>query len=141
MKHYPQYRWGDVLQESSLVLAALFAEIPDIHLKKAWPSMQLAALVGNAMGGKSKGGDPPDPDTVFKPEEFAPPWAAQGEPPPLEPQHCWALTQALNSGELERGASWVLQLVELADSIRRVAEVAEGYGGLVEEARKAPPGT
>ncbi|GAA5513649.1 hypothetical protein Dcar01_02393 [Deinococcus carri] len=134
VKHYPQYTWGAALDELSMVIARLYMEIPDIHLKRAWPFMQLQAFVGNALGGKGKGGEKPDPKSVFSPPEFAP-WYARGADaipePPLQPQHCWALVEAIEAGHL-KGASWCVQMVEIEDDLERVRAVAEGYGALLE---------
>lgn len=135
LKYYPQYTWGTLLGEASMVVARLYMEIPDIHLKRAWPFMQLQAFIGNSLGGKSKkGGKAPDPSTLWQPPEFTPPaalGAADLPRPMLEPQHCWAFQQALEAGHLGKGASWVVQMVEIEDSLSRIAQVAEGYGQLL----------
>lgn len=135
LKYYPQYTWGTLLDELSMVVARLYMEIPDIHLKRAWPLMQLQAFVGNSLGGKGKGdGEKPDPKSLWRPEEFTPPaayGAADLPRPLLEPQHCWALQQAIEAGHLGQGASWVVQMVEIEDSLSRVTQVAEGYGELL----------
>ena len=122
-----------MLDELSMVVARLYLEIPDIHLKRAWPTMQLQAMVGNALGGKGDGSERMDPAKAWRPEEFTPPFArgAEGLPQPaLEPQHCWAFQQALETGQLE-GASWVVHLLAQADDLERVRLVGEGYGELL----------
>ncbi|WP_339096187.1 hypothetical protein WDJ50_02540 [Deinococcus sp. VB142] len=132
MKYYPGYRWRDVLEESSLVLSALYLEIPDIHLKRAWPTMQLLAFVGNALGGKQSGGEKMDARKMFSPEDFPPPFAlGAAPPPPLEPQHCYAFIEALEHEGLS-GASWVIQMVEIEDDLERIRAVGVGYGELLD---------
>lgn len=136
MHHYPAYDWERILEQPSIVTSAQFLSIPDIHRKRAWPTMQLMAFLGNALGGKTSGGEKMPPSQVFAPEEFAPPFARTLEDAPaLEPQHCWALTDALESSGLSN-ASWVIQLVEVVDNLERIRAVAEGYGELLE--REAP---
>jgi len=134
VEHYPAYTWDAVLEESSLVLAALFQRIPRIHLYRAWPLMQLQAFIGNALGGKQKGGEKLAKNKVYSPLDFVPPLARTPDlipAPPLAPQHCSVLIQALESGQL-KNASWVIQAVELEDDLDRVREVAEGYQNALE---------
>lgn len=129
IEHYPAYDWDKALNESSLVLAALFGRIPKIHLHRAWPLMQLQAFIGNALGGKQKGGEKLATNKVFSPLEFAPPMAQVPgllPAPPLSAPQCAVLIQALEAGQL-RGASWVIQAVELEDDLDRIRDVAEGY--------------
>lgn len=136
MEHYPAYTWQGILDESSLVTAFLFQRIPGIHLKRAWPSAQLQAFVGNAMGGKSKGGGKTPEWKIFTPQELLP-WFAQTEELRtqqfrLEPHHCALVVGALEDGHL-RNASWVVQLLEAEDNLERIQKVGEEYRRLIDE--------
>lgn len=139
MEHYPQYRWADALEESSLVLTRLYLRIPDIQIKRAWPLIQLQAFIGNALGGKSRGGEEaPDPSSVWSASELAPHFLPRGlsdaPEPALEPQHCYAFAFALEGGLLE-GASWVLQMLAANDDLARVTQVGHRYAELVTDSQ------
>lgn len=138
MEHYPAYTWTACLDEVGLVLLFLFMRIPEIHMRAAWPVAQLMAFVGNALGGKGGGGKRLDKDKRFSAPEMLPWFALTPELRELlrpdlllEPTHCLALVQALEGGDL-KGASWVLQVIELEDDMERIREVAEKYGELEE---------
>lgn len=135
MEHYGAYSFTACLEESSLVLSALYLRVPGIHLKRVWPTVQLMSFYGNSQGGKSQG-ERLDPSKVFHVRDFLPGWATppelrSGQPDELslEPHHCWAFCEALESGDL-RNASWVLQMVGLRDDLDRIHQVAEAYGQL-----------
>lgn len=136
--HYPAYPLDKALETESLVISLLFTRIPGINHARAWPFIQLQAFVGNALGGKGKGGEAPDPGTVWTPDELA----AGFQPRPLdsvkpffEPQHCYALDRAIEAGHLP---SWCIQFLSREDSLERVRQVGAGYGQLVSENSVTP---
>lgn len=138
MEHYPAYDFQKCLDESSLVLSGLYLEIPGIEYRRVWPTLQLLAFYGNSQGGKSFG-KKMDEAKAFRVHEFLPSWAIPGamrqeleKDLRLAPHHCWALSTALQDGDL-RNASWLVQIVASQDSLERIHEVAELYAGLPTE--------
>lgn len=131
-ENYQGYTWKTALEESSLVLAFLFIRIPAIHLKRSWPMAQLQAFIGNALGGKDRSGKALPAWKSFAATDFLPFFARpEGfEIQNLLPPHiCSLIIAALDEGDLS-GASWVIQAIELDDSIDRVQKVAEEFDRL-----------
>ena len=117
------------------MLVYLFSRIPAIHLKRAWPLAQLQAFMGNALGGRERGGKKLPSWKTFVTPDFLPFFARpEGfEVQNLLPPHiCSLIMQALDSGELS-GASWVVHAIELDDSIERVQQVADEFDKMVSE--------
>ena len=124
------------------MLAFLFWRIPMIHLKRAWPLAQIQAFVGNALGGKSSGGKSLPSWKVFQPQEFLPGYARpEGfEMEELMPPHICALLESALEAGLLKGASWVVQMVDLHDSLDRVLKVGEEYNRVKAEEEEAAAG-
>lgn len=134
VEHYPAYPLDKALETESLVISLLFMRIPGIQHRLAWPFIQLMAFVGNALGGKGKGGEAPDAGSVWTAAELAPgfqPQPLSGMTPAFEPQHCYALDRAIEAGLLP---SWCIQAIEREDNLQRVRQVGEGYAALLGEA-------
>lgn len=95
----------------------------------------LMAFIGNALGGKSSGGKKMPKWKVFSPPEFLP-FFAKPEgfdfDELLPPHLCSLLMRAIESGELAQ-ASWVVQAIDLNDSIDRISQVAEEFDQLEAE--------
>lgn len=54
-------------------------QLPQVEFYKSFPTAQMISFVGNAMGGKTNGGKPADPDKMFSPYEMLPPYAMSKE--------------------------------------------------------------
>lgn len=135
LENYQGYTWQSILTEASIVTVFLYLRVPDIHLKRAWVSAHLMSFIGNALGGKSTGGKKLPRWKMFSPTDFLPffarPEGFQGEDL-LPPHLCSLLMRAAGSGELGQ-ASWVIQAIELNDSIERISQVAEEFDALDNE--------
>lgn len=124
------WSWPQCLDTESLVSVAAWEHLPTKHLRRAWPMAHLAAMFGNVNGGKADSGKKVDRRKLFEPLELLP-WYArpEGFEPPLpmlSPHHCAALVHALESGWL-KNSSWVIQAIDIEDSLDRVREVGANF--------------
>ena len=124
------WSWERCLDTPSLVSAAAWEHLPTRYLRQSWPMAHLAAMFGNANGGKADGGKKADPRKQFTPLEllawYARPPGFEMPAPMLRPHHCAALLTALESRQLIN-SSWVLQLIDLEDSVPRVLEAGQTF--------------
>lgn len=111
-----------------MVLVHLWQRIPGKRERENWMLAQLQAFLGNALGGKSKGGTKTPEWKLFKPQDFLPAWATSEDTRAtaqlLEPEHCLLISDALIAGHF-RGASWAVQLLDQQDRLDRIHAVAD----------------
>lgn len=106
------------------------SQITNIELYKTYPIAQMLAFVGNALGGKGKGGPPVSQDKVFTPIEMLP-WYAQTNELRLSlkyggtfftPKQAKLLGRAIHAKELP---SWALGLIDQYQSHKALGDAVQ----------------
>jgi hypothetical protein len=97
--------------------------------RRAYPVVQLTAILLNALGGKSDSGESLSPSKRFEVEELMPAWAlpeALIRDLPFTLRQCAVISEAIGQRAIP---SWALQVIDLilpVDKIQRLAGQGKG---------------